>query len=265
MPQSDAQLPLEQMFGQPTRIPFRPIAGGAADALLAEPATDAVVPDDDTEFTVSENDPLISLGLVDPKSGRALPTDDWHPEGAEPASPAPAGGVDWESPENPYKQRVEAGTNPVAQGQAFLRQEQAAIEARAQSAHAELVAKGVQDSVARVVVQSAAQAALAEARNQAEHIALGPQVRRHVAEDIARKFSTEGAKIDPTELMTYDGPEAMTAIAQKLQTDRRNARSTTRRQTGRDRAEGGSSAGATFDYSKLTSQQVIALGLRRGQ
>jgi hypothetical protein len=267
MPQEPAPLFPEQTFyGRP----ILPIAGGAADAHLQEPPTDAAPPpaEADPEVSVSAGDPLVALGLIDPKTGQALPTADWQPEGAD-AAPAPAkpaaSTVDWDSPENPYKQRLEQAVSPVAQGRAYLAQKQAEISAQATAGYNALVAKGVEASVAEVITRAVAQAALAEARNEAEHIALGPNVREHVARDIAARFSTEGARIEPQELLSEESPEAMTAIARRLQAERRNQRARARSASGTDRVEGGVPLGSRIDYSKLTPQQQIKIGLARGQ
>lgn len=247
--------------------PILPMAGGADEDFSNVGSTPA-----DLEFTV-ENDPVLNdLGLIDPKTGRPLPTADWSPDAdrATPASgrDASAGAEPtdkWATPDNPFYQQVIQANHPVAQGRGYLQSKQAEVSAQYQSNVATLVANGVPQDGAQLVAGLAAKAQLAEARNEAEHIALGPRVREHVAADIAARYSTSGAKVEPAELLTEESPQAMEAIAKRIQRDRRDARASTRSASGTDRAEGGPSQGARIDYSKLTAQQAIKVGLARGQ
>jgi hypothetical protein len=260
---------------------YPPIAGGAIDTPPTEsgapPAQDGTPPE--SAFGVpTEGDPLVNLGLIDPRTGQALATEDWQPEGAPGAAPRATAeqsppSLDWDSPENPYKQKLEefAGQAPAVQGRAYLDQKTAEITSQMAAAYAYLTqlrdAQGqpvYAPEIAQALVVQAGRAALAEARVEAEHIALLPQVKREAAERIAREWSTRGATVSPDELLGETTVAGMQARAKSLAELRRDSRTQQRAARGVDKAESGPPAGSKFDYSNLSPHQVIKLGLARG-
>ena len=219
------------------------------------------------EAQFSVNNPLVELGLVD-QSGKALPTEDWSPESSASSPTAPAGsttsgpgtGLDWESPENPYKRAV---PTPAQAGQAHLQAQQAQIASEARSMQALLVSQGMHPQMAEAMVSAAANAATEKATREAEHIALMPQVVREAAEKMSREFSLNGVQIDPRDLQDAPTLEAMRERARMLQRTARDTRVETRKQSGADRVEGGPPAGSRMNTDQLSPQQKIALGLAR--
>lgn len=235
------------------------------------------------------NDSLEGLGLVDPATGRALPTPDWQPGSRPPASddalrqqrqeaadPDPAfdadragtAGLDWDSDANPYKAealRARQAQNPGVQARQQFETQVATIDSQAQAAFSQLVASGLQPEVAQALVGAARQAAVLQAQLQADRLALLPAAKREVAERIAREFSLPNAKIDPSEILQEGSVEAMRARAKTLQEARRGQSFQARMRAGADRVERGTGPGTRIDYDNLSPLNTIKLGILRGQ
>jgi hypothetical protein len=207
-----------------------------------------------------EDDPLVRLGLVDPATGKALATADWQPAD-EPAPP----------PQRQQAQPAASGWGDNGQSmqaaQQYYQSKTGEVQTAAAAAYDRLVANKLDPQISEVLVRATAQAALSEVTRQAEHIALLPDVSQKVATDIARRFSTPGAEIAPTELASVGSPEQMMVRAQALQQERRNNRTAGRAAARQDRVEGGAPRGAegADPYERLTSTEHIKLGLARGE
>jgi hypothetical protein len=235
-----------------------------------------------------EGDPLVSLGLVDPR-GNAVPTVDWsgpdsnHPGSADgtndrPANPAsepqplqqnPAAGtqpagtagqatINWDDPSNPYR------PDPSAQATQLYQSRVAALDAERPAAVALLMAQNYPQNVAEAMVASLHAAAVANVKTEADRIAMLPYAKQASAEDIAKKLSTSAVTIDPKELLTEPTPEAMQAKARTIVNERRDRVVNQRAANGADRVERVGTT-ATVDYSQLSPHSMISLGLRRGQ
>lgn len=241
--------------------------------------------------TFSGNDTLESLGLVDPQSGRALPTTDWSPPqraagasdpqapdyrqdryNADPwaeAQPEPAGQSTWESDENPYKAEAlrarQQANDPARNAREQFQTQAQAIDSQAQAAFAQLVASGMPAEQAQIVVGAARQAAITDAQMKADRLALLPAAKREVSERIAREFSLPNAKIDASELLSAESVDAMRERARTLQGARRGQAFDTRRTAGTDRVERGAAPGSKIDYESLSPFDTIRLGIARGQ
>jgi hypothetical protein len=235
---------------------------------------------------------LEELGLVDPQSGKALPTSDWAP------GPPPAPGTDrsdpnyrqdrfdpdpwaeqtqpatttqtagWDSDDNPYKAealRARQGQDPGVQARTWHQGQAQTIETQAQAAFSHLVSTGMPAEQAQVVIGAARAAALSEAQMQADRLALLPAAKREVADRIAREFSTGNARVTPAEILGEGSVEAMRARARTLSETRRGGAFAARRQAGSDRVERGAGPGSKIDYNTLSPFDTIRLGIARGQ
>lgn len=236
-----------------------------------------------------EGDPLVALGLVDAKSGAALPTTDWKPPEGYPG-PADAGGDaagtdqgqppadkppadQWESDDNPYKgkytelsTRVAAG-DPSQTAPQQLQQRLQALETERQGFHAQLVNQGINGQkltpeVATLVANAAYIAAAAQAQTEADRAALMPVAREAVARRIAQEH---GVKFE--DILNEPTVEAMQARARTLKESGRNQNFAARKAAGTDSAEGGAPAGGVSPeaISSLSPFSKIALGVRRGE
>jgi hypothetical protein len=207
---------------------------------------------------------LEELGLVDPQSGKALPTSDWAP------GPPPAPGTDrsdpnyrqdrfdpdpwaeqtqpatttqtagWDSDDNPYKAealRARQGQDPGVQARTWHQGQAQTIETQAQAAFSHLVSTGMPAEQAQVVI----------------------------ADRIAREFSTGNARVTPAEILGEGSVEAMRARARTLSETRRGGAFAARRQAGSDRVERGAGPGSKIDYNTLSPFDTIRLGIARGQ
>jgi len=220
-------------------------------------------------------DPLLSLGLVDPR-GNAVPTSDWSgPESNPPAesngsndgeqaqptqtSTQPTtGSIDWESSSNPYK------PDPVRQSQYTYAAQVDQLQREVPVAVQALVAQGWNQQAAESLVGTMFQTGVANARNAADRIAMLPYAKQMTAEQIVGEFSTSNVKIDPKELIDEPTVDAMKAKARTIVSERRDRVVNGRAASGADRVEraGGS---ASVDYSQLSPHAMISLGIRRGQ
>lgn len=233
------------------------------------------------------NDSLESLGLVDPSSGKALPTADWAPGTQQPQGDAdpnardrygepraeqgpstqpPAG--EWDSDSNPYKAealRARQANDPAAQARQGFAQQAQSIDAQAQAAFAQMVSSGMPAEQAQVVIGAARAAALSDAQMKADRLALLPAAKREVADRIAREFSLSNAKIDSSEILAEQTVEGMRARARALQESRRAGAFAGRRASGADRVERGAGPGSKIDYEGLSPFDTIRLGIARGQ
>lgn len=218
----------------------------------------------------SPGDPLVALGLVDPKTGAALATEDWSPEGAAAPSLAPSATTsasastapDWESPDNPYK--AQAQPDPARAAQQHLQTKQAQLQSEAQAARAMLLANGMHPEYANALVGALQTAAMAQAQAEAERIALYPTVRKEVAGRIAEDYALPGVEIKADQLARFGSVAEMEAEARRLQREAANTRFQGRVTKQVDRVEGGPSAGqGRLDYNALEPQQVIKLGIAR--
>jgi hypothetical protein len=198
-------------------------------------------------------DPLVSLGLVDPRSGQALPTDDWapaQPQAQPQVAPAP----------QPAPQPAPLAHDVGQQ----LNLQAATLQAQAATAYAQAVAQGVEPAVAQAVIGSKLEAEIAKASAGATRQAALPNVKAQVAAHIAGKLG--GGAVTPQDLMVYDSPAAMEAAASQLAQARRATSYQQRRAAGVDRAEGASSpAGINPAIAGLSPAKKIELGIRRGQ
>lgn len=234
---------------------------------------------------------LESLGLVDPQSGRALPTSDWSPsrtpapsddqlrqqrqegtwddQDTQPNQPAYDPASQWESDDNPYRTEAlrlrQAQADPGRQATEHLQSRTREIDTQAQGAFSQLVASGMPAEQAQFVVGAARAAALSDAQMQADRLALLPAAKREVASRIAAEFSLPNSKIDPGEILGEGSVEAMRARARTLQETRRSGAFQARRSSGVDRVERGAGPGTKIDYDNLSITDTIKLGILRGQ
>ncbi len=90
---------------------------------------------------------------------------------------------------------------------------------------------------------------------------MAPYAQRMVAEDIARQHG-----IDPKEILSETSVDAMQAAARHIARLNRDVNFQARKASGKDAVEGGKgmSSGVSEAYEKLSPQQKIAFGLRRG-
>lgn len=244
----------------------------------------------------TDGDPLVSLGLVDPSTGRATETADWKPNdrtppGATPPTqrneygdpiepqqqPQQPPASDWESDDNPYKKQFRelssklTPADPAQDAARNLQTRLAALQQERATAYHNLVnnpneAERLSPAHAEVLVNSLYSAAASQAQLEADRSALLPTAKRAVADMVAKEFSVGGAKIDPDELVSLNSPGEMRTKAETLRDARRQGNFEQRRAAGTDRAETGSAATRTTRemIEGLSPQQKIALGLRRG-
>lgn len=212
---------------------------------------------------VTPHDPLVQLGLVDPRSGLALPAEDWQPaEPAQPAQPqAPDGGV---AP-TPAGQTAQTGQLPVDRSAgSTLEMRLQTLQSQAAAAYAQAVGGGADPRQAEAVIGAELRAQQALAREQAVRQASMPSVKSAVASHISQTLGNGVVK--PEDLMHYDSPQAMEHAARQLASARRQSNYDARRTSGVDRAEGTSpAAGLAPAIAGLSPEKKIELGIRRGQ
>jgi hypothetical protein len=211
---------------------------------------------------INTNDPLVNMGLVDPVTGRALPTSDWQPTSAQPD----------QQPATPDAQT--AGFQPTALtglpaqpnteiGRQFMTQA-TLLQAQAESAIAQAIAAGIDPNVARATVGAKLEAELAKAHSAAIQAALLPSAKIQVAQIISQRLGS--GVVTPQDLMVYDSPQAMENAARQLAQARRASNFSQRQAAGVDRAEGtASAAGVSPAIAGLSPTKKIELGIRRGQ
>lgn len=239
------------------------------------------------------SDPLIGLGLVDPKSGSPVQTSDWSPADTQPdakfsdgepqqdgvsepspsapatATPQPVGtagvgATSNESSDAPILGQIREAQQ-AAQQDMLVKMSNARLEAA--QVLPVLIQQGMPKDQAEALVQTGLMAFEANLRTEAQQTALMPVAKLQVAMDIAAKNSNANVKIDPQELLTETSPNAMIAKAQTLATQRRDNAFNQRRTSGVDAVESGAPAGTDLSqaYEKLGPLQKIRLGIMRGQ
>jgi hypothetical protein len=132
------------------------------------------------------------------------------------------------------------------------------------AAIAVLVAQGFQQPQAEAMVNSALAAGIANARVQADRIAMLPYAKQATAEVVAKQYSTSNVVIDPKELVNEPTADSMQTKARTIVAERRDRVVNTRAATGADRVER-TGQSASIDYNSLSPHSMISLGLRRGQ
>lgn len=221
------------------------------------------------------HDPLVQLGLVDPRTGAALPTDDWQPSAPQaPQAPqpgAPAGlqpgvaagaGQSGAAPAGQTAPQAQPSQQPPA-GQRYA-QEAERLYAQAEAAYNRAVAGGANPEQAAQMIATKLESELAKAQARAIQEALLPTAKAQVAQIVAQRFGNGAVK--PEDLMHYDSPQAMEQAAQQLAQARRATAYQQRRAAGTDRAEGTySPAGISPAIAGLSPEKKIELGIRRGQ
>lgn len=226
----------------------------------------------------SGTDALVSLGLIDLSSiDRWDRNEDEAPAApaAAPAQEAPAKpaapeakAVDWESADNPYKQRVAAQNEPNVQVQ--LAELRAAIPEAVEQVTEIYAAQGMEVKAARdaarnfVQAQANAFATKLQSDDDRRQIFKTGAVQQAAALKLAKAHSTDGVKITAEELADAPTIDAMTERAKTLQSTRRDAAFKARAAAGKDSVEGGAGTGginrAVLD--KLSPEQMIAYGLK---
>lgn len=218
---------------------------------------------------IQPHDPLVSLGLVDLKSGSAVPTDDWQPvQPTQPAQPqtqtqqpqptAQPGQNPPAQPAQPYQPAID----PSAGQQ--LQQHVATLRAMAADAYANAVTQGAHPQQAQTMIGARLEAEIAKAESHTVRAAAAPAVKSQVATIVAQRFGNGAVR--PEELVNYDSPQAMETAAQQLAAARRQQSFNQRRQSGADRVEGSSSPGGLAPaIASLSPEKKIELGIRRGQ
>lgn len=213
-------------------------------------------------------DPLVQLGLVDPKSGSALPTDDWQPPQARTNSQGQA------SPNTDASQNAGpgAGTSPPAPAPApqgptpeqRFQYQLGVLQAQAEAAYQQAVSGGADAAATRQVINARLEAEAVKARAAILQEAMLPTAKTQAAQLIANRLGM--GQVRPEELLTYDTPQAMEAAASQLATARRATNYQNRQAAGRDRAEGTQPGrGISAAIEGLSPEKKIELGIRRGQ
>jgi hypothetical protein len=230
----------------------------------------------DRSIDLGSLDPLVQLGLVDPKTGSALPTDDWQPPQANTNSqgapaqttqaPNPVAGSGSQSAAAPAGATVQSPA-PAPAGPSADQQYQyrlSVLQAQAEAAYQQMVSGGTDAAVARQVIDAKLEAEAAKALLAARSDAMLPTAKSQVAQLIATR---QGAgQVRPEELLVYDTPQAMEAAASQLANARRASNYQDRTAQGRDRAEGQQPGrGISAAISELSPEKKIELGIRRGQ
>lgn len=217
----------------------------------AVPVYDGPGSANDRAVDIGSLDPLVNLGLVDPKSGAALPTEEWQPStppAQQVAAPAPA----------------PQAAPQAAQPQQAYELQVAILQSYAAQAYNEAIARGVDPGAAQSMIGAKLEGEIAKARAASREAAVLPAVRQMVAQKIAQ---THGAnQVRPEELLAYQSPQEMETAASQLAAARRQSNYQSRVSSGADRTESGSPArGLAPAIAGLSSEKKIELGIRRGQ
>ncbi len=219
---------------------------------------------DQRSVDINSNDPLVNLGLVDPASGRALPTDDWRPEPAQTSQPAPAQAQPGQTAQGATAGPAAGVSAPASDVGQQLASVQSQLQVMAANAYAQAVASGADPNIARALIGAKLSEENAKAVLAARENATLPAAKQMAAEHIATQHGNGAVKA--ADLMGYDSPNAMITAAQQLAQARRSTSYTQRRAAGVDRAEGTSApAGINPAIAGLSPAQKIELGIRRGQ
>ncbi len=183
------------------------------------------------------------------------------PAGTATASPpalVPDRGIDWDSDQNPYKQRftglqgnfkqVQTQNQTLMAQMAQLAEQQAIIQAQAEGRTPEEIAQlrqGMQREAQ--LAQAIEQIAQEKARNELLAQQLAPVAKQQVATALAQQYGVTAA-----DLMEARSPEAMEDLARVLARYQRSQQLQARREQGTDRAESGG-GGALGDDAFLLS------------
>jgi hypothetical protein len=241
--------------------------------------------------------PLAALGLVDPKTGQAVATDDWTPPQQQgPANQDPNGRradrvEQGQLPENqqpqthPEVERLErenrelrarmTPADPAADAARNLQARQQELQGYAQQAYTVLTQTPSMDGpngtkvpypphLAQALIQAQLGQRLAEAQLEADRAALLPTAKRQVAESLAKEI---GGGVTADDLVSLNSVDAMRAKAETLRDARRDNSFQQRRSGNTDRAEGGSATGVSVSAAidELPPTEIIKLGVLRGQ
>lgn len=239
--------------------------------------------------------PLASLGLVDPKTGQAVATEDWTPPQQQgPANQDPSGrradrmpgdGQQQTPPSNPEVERLTrenqelrsrmTPVDPAKDAAANLTRRQQELQGFAQDAYRQLTTMPSMDGpngtrvpyppqIAEQIIGAQLRASLAEAQVEADRAALLPTAKRQVAESLAKEV---GGGVTADDLVSLSSVDAMRAKAETLRDARRDSSFTQRRNANTDRTEGGSTTGISVSAAidELNPTEIIKLGVLRGQ
>lgn len=244
--------------------------------------------------------PLAELGLIDPKTGNAVATEDWQPpaqgqqtdqnipprrsdqgqgeqgQQAEqrPQTPQPSARETELERENRELRARMTPADPGRDAAANLQRRQQELQGYAQQAYHTLTTTPVMDGPngtrvpmppqwAQEIVGGQLRAYLAEAQLEADRAALLPTAKRAVAEELAKEYT--GVTAD--ELVSLNSVDAMRTKAETLRDARRDSSFQSRRQSNTDRAEGGSATGISLSKAMeaLSPTEMVKLGVARGQ
>ena len=173
--------------------------------------------------------------------------------------------VDWESEENPYRQRftgLQGNFKQVTTERQAMMQRMAQVEEELEIQRA--VASGASDDEVNAIRknwQDQGQIAefvgnLAQENARIEHmrLALAPVAKQEVLRRIGLQYG-----VDPAEIAEAESPQAAEAIAKVLQKQGKTKVLHERKEKGVDRAESG--GGGNLNLSKLSPLEKIRLGV----
>lgn len=247
--------------------------------------------------------PLAELGLVDPKTGLAVATEDWQPpqqqqSGQQQSDYQPPrrqedGGQSQErqsqepqrQPRHPDVERLErenaelrsrmAPSDPAQTAAATFEQRQRELQMYANQAYQLLTTTPSMDgpngqrvpmpqALAQQIVGAQLESAIAKAQIEADRAALLPTAKRQVAEAIAKEV---GGGVQADDLVSLGSVDAMKAKAETLRDARRDTSFQQRRSGNTDRTEGGAATGMSVSAAidSLNPTEIIKLGVLRGQ
>jgi hypothetical protein len=216
-------------------------------------------------------DPLAALGLLDPRTGEALATEDWQPS-ADGAGSSQSSR--WDTPDNPYKVEAEQlrGQVPtpmdgMAQARVFHAQANAEIERVTPMVEQQLLMTGqYTPEQARVITEAYKREALGRVETHAMKLALLDTAKEKFAREVAKDFTFGNVTVNPDELVGEPSMEDMRQKARRLWTERRDGKFTARRAAGTDAVEGTAPSGVKLSQAleKLSPFDTIRYGLARG-
>lgn len=214
-------------------------------------------------------DPLVSLGLVDPKTGAALETSDWKPSGATAVAERPA--VEAPKAESTPQEPAPAPVaQPVVDPRVQLQTFDAQLQAQAAQMYATLTTAGDENGMiwepkaAENYIRAQMDLARSQAHQTVRDQAIAPEVKHAAAVKLIKEHAA-GVDIKPDEIVNQPTLEAMRARVQTLAEVRRDANFQQRKVEGRDRVEGAPHAAVAPNYDDLEIGRMIALGIARGQ
>lgn len=214
------------------------------------------------------DDLLVHLGIIDGATGEVNPEIPGPERDEAPEAPSRTGksDVNWESDDNPYRQRVremESSTPSIGQQ---LEAHKAQLVQWADEALSEAVRRGIPQPAAEALIRPQLDAEIARAELQANRQATLPTVRRQAAEDVAKKVSDKAITVNPDELLGETTLAGMQARAKALYEERRRFKYDSRRERKVDVAEGAPATSSSLANAvdSLQPTNKIAVGLRRG-